>query len=71
MSPTEDSATADDFARCVVGMTESEYREMVLTAGFDRVDFRRYGLVPYRDGTLVTSAMIFAYRGASASGPSC
>lgn len=64
-------ATADDFARCVVGMTESEYRDMVLAAGFGRVEFRSDGLVPYRDGAQVTSAMIFAYRDASTPGQQC
>lgn len=68
---TGTTATADDFARCVVGMTESEYRGMVLGAGFDRVDFRSDGLVPYRDGAQVTSAMIFAHRGTEAPAQPC
>jgi SAM-dependent methyltransferase len=59
---TEDVAGAEDFARCVVGMTESQYRELVTAAGFARVEVRSDGLVPYRDGAEVTSAMIFAYR---------
>jgi arsenite methyltransferase len=69
---TTASATAEDFARCVVGMTETAYRDMILESGFDKVDLRTDGLVPYRDGTEVTSAMIFAYRGAAApSGQPC
>lgn len=67
----EDSASADEFARCVVGVTESQYRQMVLAAGFARVEMRSDGLVPYRDGTQVTSATIFAYRNDSAPGQPC
>ncbi|MEU8266043.1 methyltransferase domain-containing protein [Sphaerisporangium sp. NPDC049002] len=66
-----ESADAEDFARCVVGMTESQYRELVLGAGFARVELRSDGPVPYRDGAEVTSAMIFAYRDAGTTGQPC
>ncbi|WP_147268948.1 methyltransferase domain-containing protein [Sphaerisporangium album] len=66
-----ESAGAEDFARCVVGMTESQYRDLVLGAGFGRVEMRSDGLVPYRDGAEVTSAMIFAYRDDSPAQPCC
>ncbi|MEU8060481.1 methyltransferase domain-containing protein [Microbispora bryophytorum] len=66
-----ESAGAEDFARCVVGMTESQYRDLVLGAGFGSVDMRSDGLVPYRDGAQVTSAMIFAYRDDSPARPCC
>lgn len=59
---TSDSASADDYARCVVGLTESQYRQLALDAGFARAEFHGGGAVAYRDGATITSATIFAYR---------
>jgi arsenite methyltransferase len=58
----EDGATGDDYARCVVGMTADQYRDLVLSAGFETVDIRDDGVVSYRDGAEVTSATILAYK---------
>lgn len=69
-APRAEDAEAEDFARCVVGLTATQYRELVTSSGFDRVEFRADGLVPYRDGAEVMSAMIFAYRG-EMPGPCC
>jgi arsenite methyltransferase len=68
---TAESASADDFARCVVGLTESEYSQLVTDAGFARAEFRGTGPVAYRDGASVTSATIFAYRDNQPPSESC
>ncbi|QKV92994.1 methyltransferase domain-containing protein [Streptomyces sp. NA02950] len=68
---TTGEADADDYARCVVGMTTDQYREMVVSAGFDHVDIRDDGSVAYRDGARVTSATIVAYRGQPPETPCC
>lgn len=60
-APEEPSA--EDYARCVVGLTADQYRDLVTDAGFERVEIRDNGPVSYRDGARVASAMIVAYRG--------
>ncbi|MGL5809529.1 MAG: methyltransferase domain-containing protein [Nocardioides sp.] len=57
------SATAEEFASCVVGLTAAQYRRLVSDAGFAEVTFRADGPVPYRDGAQVMSSMIFARAG--------
>jgi SAM-dependent methyltransferase len=75
-SPPEDVAAeagagADDFARCVVGLTADEYRDLVRGAGFEDVDIHDDGTVSYRDGAKVTSATIFAYKGVRPDETAC
>lgn len=63
---------AADWAACTVGLTEGEYREMILAAGFARAELRNRSPAQYRDGAQVVSATILAYRdGASLSQPCC
>ncbi|WP_255945393.1 methyltransferase domain-containing protein [Streptomyces odontomachi] len=66
-----DAADADDYARCVVGLTAEQYRQLVTDAGFEHVVIRDDGQVSYRDGARVASATILAYRGAAPEAPCC
>lgn len=66
-----EDADADDYARCVVGLTAEQYRQLVTDAGFAHVVIRDDGPVSYRDGARVTSATILAYRGAAPEAPCC
>lgn len=68
-----DSTTADaeDYARCVVGLTADQYRELVSAAGFEHVEISDDGPVSYRDGARVASATIRAYRGQPPETPCC
>jgi arsenite methyltransferase len=68
---TAESASAEEFAQCVVGVTASQYRQLVLNAGFADAEIVSEGPVAYRDGTQVASATVFAYRGERAPSESC
>ena len=57
-----DEITSEDWAACIVMMSEKEYTMKLLSAGFDYVDVRDRLSVPYRDGNEITSAKIFAYK---------
>jgi arsenite methyltransferase len=67
----QDGVTADEFGRCVVGLTAAAYRDLAREAGFEEVDIRDDGPVSYRDGATMTSATIFAYKGVRAGETAC
>lgn len=61
VTPVESSG-AEEFGRCVVGLTIDQYRDLVTRCGFDRVEVHQTGQVSYRDGARVISATIIGRR---------
>ncbi|WP_428911134.1 methyltransferase domain-containing protein [Niallia sp. Krafla_26] len=61
-SESFDELTSQDWAACIVMMSEEEYTMKLLSTGFEHVDFRDQLIVPYRDGNEITSAKIFAFK---------
>jgi arsenite methyltransferase len=54
--------TANDWAACIVMMSEEDYIKKLQRAGFDEVYFKDRTVVTYRDGNEITSAKIFAFK---------
>lgn len=60
-----------DWEKCIVALSPQEYEGLILSSGFDRVEFRDKKKVLYRDGQEVVSVKVVAMKSDRLDAQSC